>query len=101
MALAKEIELQNGVTLRYHRVVSVNIVTNLCNLVEVCGYTSQAKREEERAAIAAGEPMDVYLHTDTYEAPYDQGMTVQSAYGWLKGLPEYGGAEDVLEEGAT
>lgn len=98
MALEKQITLSNGVPISYHRVVSVNIITNVANLIEVCGYTSQAKREEERAALAANAPMDVFLHTETYETPYDQAMTVESAYGYLKTLDAYEGAVDVLEE---
>ena len=51
MALAKEIELPSGVTVRYHRVVSLNCITNAANLVEVASYTSAEKRAEERAAL--------------------------------------------------
>ena len=97
MALEKQVALPNGVTVTYHRIVSVNIITNCANLVEVCGYTCREKREEERAALASGAPMNVYMETSVYEAPYDQAMTVESAYGYLKTLGAYEGALDVLE----
>ena len=102
MALSKQMELPSGVAVAYHRVVSVNIITNHANLVEVASYTSREKREEERAALAAGEPMDVFISTATYGAEYDQHMTVEGAYGWLKAnVGALADAEDVLEEAAA
>ena len=35
MALSKEIELENGVIVKYHRIVSINKVTNQTNIIEV------------------------------------------------------------------
>lgn len=98
MALTKRIELPSGVAVSYHRIVSVNVITNLVNLIEVASYTSAAKRAEEQAALSANAPMDVYVHTAVYEAPYDQDMTVEDAYEWVKALPEFEGARDVLED---
>lgn len=98
MALSKRIELDNGVAVNYHRVASVNIITNHCNIIEVASYTSSAKREEERAALESGEPMNVYIESSFHSAEYDQAMTVQSAYDWLKSsTEEFAGAEDVVE----
>ena len=101
MALLKEIELGSGVTVRYHRVVSLNCITNVANLVEVASYTTAAKRAEERAAVEAGEGMDVFIETRFHEAPYDQAMTIESAYAYLKALPEFAGAADVPEGGGA
>lgn len=53
MAIEKPIELGNGVTVHYHRVVSVNSITNVQSVIEVASYTSEAKREEEKRNIAA------------------------------------------------
>lgn len=97
MALSKRIALPNGVVTNYHRVVSVNAVTNIQNIIEVASYTSKAKRAAEHAAIDAGEKADVFISTSILSAPYDQSMTVVSAYEWLKTLPEYEGATDVLD----
>ena len=98
MALSKRIALSNGVVTNYHRVVSVNAVTNIQNIIEVASYTSTAKRAAEQAAIDAGEKADVFISTSILSAPYDQSMTVVSAYEWIKTLPEYEGATDVLED---
>ena len=46
MALNKKIELDSGVVVNYHRVVSVNKITNIQNIIEVASYTSEDKRDE-------------------------------------------------------
>lgn len=102
MGLKKRISQGNGVVLNYHRVVSVHTITNDQTIVEVAGYTSQAKRREEKEAaelVAQGQPAecDVYIATTYFNAEYDPGMTVINAYEYLKGLPEFEGATDVLE----
>lgn len=43
MALKKEIALNNGVIVRYHRVVSLNTITNINNIIEIASYASEEK----------------------------------------------------------
>ena len=38
MALYKEVELENGIKLTYHRIRNINIETNVANWVEVTSY---------------------------------------------------------------
>lgn len=100
MALSKRVALGNGVATNYHRVVSVAPVVNVQTTVEVASYTSRAKREEERAALAEGAVMDVRVETSVHVLPYADGMTVRAAYEWLKAnVPALEGASDVLEDG--
>lgn len=94
LQLAKEI---GGIPLNYHRVASVNIITNQVNLIEVQSYVSKAKRDEEKQALENRRGMDVFIHANTYSAPYDQTMTVDSAYEYIKALDDFSGATDVLE----
>ena len=99
MALSKRIGLGNGVVTNYHRVVSVNTITNVANIIEIASYTSRAKREEEQDAVSGGEPMNIYIHTRYENAPYDQTMTVDDAYEWVKAnVSDFEGANDVLDE---
>lgn len=99
MALSKKVGLGNGVVVNYHRVVSVNTITNVQNIIEIASYTSRSKREEEVEAIANGTGMDVYIHTRFENAPYDQTMTVEGAYEWVKAnVADFKGANDVLDE---
>ena len=100
MALSKHITLGNGVTTNYHRIVSVNTITNVANIIELASYTSRAKREEEAEATANGTEMDVFIHTQLFNAAYDPGMTVTRAYEWLKAnVADFADAEDVYDEG--
>ena len=55
MAIIKSIELENGITVSYHRVVSVNNITNVSSIIEVGSYTNKAKREEEKQAMIEAE----------------------------------------------
>lgn len=96
MGLLKEVELESGVTVKYHRVVSVTCITNVSNLIEVASYTTETKRMEEAAAIASGDAMNVFISTMCVQADYDQEMTIESAYSYIKGLPEFDGAVDVM-----
>lgn len=94
MAISKEIELDNGVVVRYHRVTAVYCTTNVQNDIFVTSYTSESKRESER------DGGDAYMHSSCYVLPYQQGMSVEDAYAWLKeNVPEFEGATDVWEEG--
>lgn len=120
MALVREMEQDNGVVLSYHRVCNLHILTNDKNIIEVASYIDRAQRERERAwreddaaRIAAGEkdpadrteeeeallataqgPLNVLIEYPWFIVPYDQSMTVDSAYEYLKTLPEFEGAED-------
>ncbi len=95
MALYKEIDLDNGVTVRYHRVVSVNTITNVQNIIEVASYTSKEKRDEEKKSIETGGDSNVFIETTFVNADYNQSMTIIDAYDYLKALPEYEGAIEV------
>ena len=97
MALYKEIILGNGVVVNYHRVVSVNIITNVQNIIEVASYTSKEKREEEKTAIKTGGDSNVFIETTYLNADCDQTMSIASAYDYLKTLPEYEDATDVMD----
>ena len=100
MALSKQIEFPSGMSMGYHRIVSLGVGTNVQNTIEVGSYASEAKRAEEIEALEqareTGEWPDpgVLVETTFYPADYDQDMTIDSAYAYLKGLPEFEGAQD-------
>ena len=109
MALLKEIILDNGVTLNYHRVVSVTSITNISTNIEVASYVNEAKRleekeyqnlqmkqdrtQEEEEQLEQG--INVYIETNYIQLPYDKTMNVDKAYQYLKSLNEYSEVEDV------
>lgn len=113
MALSKEIVLDNGITLNYHRIVSLNIITNINNIIEVASYVNEIQREREQEyqelqrKNASGEELteeeqeildkgiNIYIETKYVNTEYDETMSVKSAYEYLKTLPEFDGATDI------
>jgi hypothetical protein len=108
MALKKKIELDSGVILNYHRITSINKITNSSVIVEVSSYTNEAKREEEARyqelqrkedrTEEEQEELDrginVYIDTDYIDFPYDEKIEIKELYEQLKTLDKYKGATD-------
>lgn len=94
MALKKEIELENGIILNYHRIVSINKITNNQNIIEVASYINETQREKEKEAIEKGEPFDVFIYSQYFNQEYDAEENIQDAYDYLKTLDEFKDAED-------
>ena len=90
MALCKPVKQEDGVTTNYHRILYVQMTTKRQNSIAVLSYVDSEARESEKAAI-----IQPYSKSITYETEYDPNMTIESAYGYLKTLPEFEGAEDV------
>lgn len=89
MAIIKEIELKSGIIVNYHRIVSVNNVTNKLSIIEVASYTSKLKREEEKIKLANNESMSIFINTEYFDVPYNETLNVISAYQYLKGLDKF------------
>lgn len=94
MALIKEIVLDNGITVNYHRIVSVENVTNQLSIIEVASYTSESKRLEEKEKLANNEPMDIFIYTEYISLEYTQDLNVDTAYEYLKTLDKFADAID-------
>ncbi|MBR3938488.1 MAG: hypothetical protein IKJ67_00745 [Bacteroidales bacterium] len=94
MALKKNIVLDNGVVTNYHRIVSINKVTNNSNIIEVASYTSEEKRQEEKNAIADGTAMNVFVDTTYISKEYSENETIQDVYDYLKTTDKFKDAED-------
>ena len=94
MALKKEIELNNGIILNYHRIVSINKITNHETIIEVASYASEAKREIEKEALENGTAFDVYIHTTYFNKEYDETDTIENLYEYLKETEIFKDAEN-------
>ena len=94
MGLKKEIELDNGVILNYHRIISVNKITNNSTIVEISSYTSEAKRQIEKEAIQNAKPFNVYIHTTFIEKEYVEDETIKDLYEYLKTTEKFKDAEN-------
>lgn len=113
MALQKEIEQENGIILNYHRIVSLSKITNIANTIEVNSYISTSQREkemryqelqkknsneeelteEERKELNKG--INVLVQAEYINTTYDETMTIEQAYDYLKTLDKYKESKDV------
>ena len=91
MALYKEVKQDDGVTTSYHRILYVTQTVNCRNTIAVLSYVDDESRSKEQESIM----LQPYTRAVTYGLPYDPSMTIESAYEYLKTLPEFEGATDV------
>lgn len=98
MAIKKEIELENGIIVNYHRIVSINKITNSCNIIEVASYTSENQREKEKEyyrSIDEDKQMNVFIETDYIQKEYLENETIEECYEYLKTLDKFKDAIDI------
>lgn len=98
MALLKKIELDSGIVLNYHRIVTITKVTNHATILELASYTSQEKRELEVQQLKNNEEVTAYINTSFMSVDYDEDATIKDWYAYLKTTEKYSGAEDDEEE---
>lgn len=91
MALYKNIIQDDGVPTSYHRILLLMKTINRHNSIAVLSYVDSSARDNEKESIL----MQPYCKNVTYELPYDEDMTVEEAYAYLKTLPQFKGAEDI------
>ena len=98
MALKKTIELDNGITVNYHRIRSINKITNKTILIEVTSYISEEKRQEEIDYYNSKEEekqMNVFMLTKFINIEYSEDKTIKDLYALLKETEPFKGAIDV------
>lgn len=98
MALKKKIELDNGITVNYHRIVSINKITNNSNIIEIASYTNEEKRQEEIDYYNSTEEdksMNVFIDTTYIEKEYNENETIEDTYDYLKTTEKFKNAEDI------
>lgn len=93
MALKKEIELENGVIVNYHRIASINKITNNSNIIEIASYTNEEKRKEEIEKF--GQSMNIFINTTYINTEYNETDTIRELYGYLKTTELFLNAEDI------
>ena len=94
MALLKTIELDSGIILNYHRIVAITKITNHTTVLEVAGYASKEKREQEIQQFNNREDITVYIHKCFMNVDYDETTTIKDWYDYLKTTEKYKDAED-------
>lgn len=91
MALYKEVRQDDGVVTKYHRILFIQLTTNRQNSIAVLSYVDDLSRDDEKDRVL----VQPYQKSITYETTYDPAMTIESAYEYLKSLPEFDGATDI------
>ena len=101
MGLSKVIKDPNtGLPLAYHRINEISQITNQTGQLQVCSYLTEQDRTREKELIENRDlPREaIYAITHYYFVEYTDGMTCTDAYNYLKTLPEFRDATDVLED---
>ena len=91
MALYKELKQADGVTTKYHRILFLMKTINHHNSIAVLSDVDDESRNAEKENVMA----QPYQKSVTYETPYNADMTIEAAYEYLKGLPQFEGAENI------
>nr|DAF28791.1 MAG TPA: hypothetical protein [Caudoviricetes sp.]DAK90475.1 MAG TPA: hypothetical protein [Caudoviricetes sp.] len=97
MAIKKEIELENGIIVNYHRIVSINKITNDCNIIEVASYTSEKQRDKEKEYYRStdeNKQMNVFIETEYIRKDYSESEKIEECYEYLKTLDKFKDAEN-------
>ena len=92
MALKKQIELESGITVNYHRIVSINKITNSAIIIEVGSYISEEKRQEELEK--QGQEMNIFIETTYLNKDYNENDSIKDLYDWLKTTDKFKNAEN-------
>lgn len=101
MALKKKIELINGIIVNYHRIVSINKITNATIIIEVASYVSEEKRQEEIENRGLGTemgfamPTNIFIETTYLNKEYVEDEDIKDIYDYLKTTEKFMNAEDV------
>lgn len=99
MALNKRIELNNGIILNYHRIVSINKITNNSNIIEVASYISEKQREKEKEYYNntdENKNFDIFIYTTYINKEYSENETIEDCYKYLKTLDEFKDSNDII-----
>lgn len=89
MALKKEIRQSDGVVTNYHRILYIQSTINSHESIAVVSYVDEVGRTMENNGDRP------YIAAVTYEKEYEENMTIEDAYKYLKTLSEYEDAEDI------
>lgn len=98
MALQKEITLENGITLNYHRIASINKITNNITIIEVASYINENERQKEIDYYNSTEDdksMNVFIEAHYINKEYNETDTIEDLYLYLKTTEMFKNAEDI------
>lgn len=92
MALKKQIILDNGITTNYHRIVSINKITNSLTIIEIASYIDENQRIKEKEATNNS---NIYIYTSYENIEYDENKTIIDYYDLLQTREKYKDSEKI------
>lgn len=96
MALSKPIKQNNGIVLNYHRIANIRNVVNDKTYLDVISYVDKEEREKEQNQPKYSPSKEnIYRVNNIYKLPYNDTLTIEDAYEYLKTLEVFEGSEDV------
>lgn len=98
MALQKEITLDNGIKVNYHRIVSINKITNNSTIIEVASYINKSERQKEIDYYNSTEEeksMNVFIEANYIDKEYSEDENIKDIYDYLKTTEMFKNAEDI------
>ena len=97
MALKKEIILENGIPMNYHRISQINNIVNVGTQLIIFSYVNQEQRNREKNKEIRYSD-EIYKITDAVLISYNDTLKIEDAYEYLKTTDKYKDAEDIFEE---
>ena len=95
MALIKPIKQSNGIILSYHRISDIRNVVNNKTYLDVISYVDNEEREKEKHQPKySPRKYDIYTVQSQEMIDYNDTLTIEQAYEYLKTLPKYEGSID-------
>lgn len=94
MALLKEIQIDNGMILNYHRIIGMNNIINDKTYITVGSYINGEQREKEQKSEL---PIDkqVFINYTIFDIEYNDEITPKGAYDYLKTTDMFKNSKDV------
>ena len=90
MAILKELKLENGITVNYHRIASINRITNIQKVTEVASYISQEERQREKDGAE-----NVFIHTEFINSDYDDAGLIKEEYERIQKIEPFKNGKEI------
>lgn len=112
MALKKQITLDSGIVVNYHRINSIDFITNWSINISISSYISKEQRDKEAQYQAIGKkqirgekltpeelaflnkPLNIVIEGDFLEIEYNENLSIKDMYEYLKTTEKYKDAID-------
>ena len=96
MALSKPIKQNNGIVLNYHRIADIRNVVNDKTYLDVISYVDDEERvREQKQPKYSPNKQEIYKVSAIYDLLYNDSLSIEQAYEYLKTLEVFEGSEDI------